>query len=220
MKSTAEPNAEPPPEVPGTAANRWLTTARRLVLATMLYNVAEAGVALASGIATGSIALMGFGLDSVIETAAAGVVLWRLQVEARGADREAVERSEQRVLRFVGGTFLALAAYVIAYSLWALRVRWVPDESWLGIGLAAASLVVMPLIAWWKIQAARHLGSQALLAEARETLACSYLSLTLLAGLVANAWLGWWWADPLAALLMVPWLVQEGLGGLRGEDHC
>lgn len=195
----------------------WARLALVLVAGTMAYNVLEAGVALWSGLAAGSIALVGFGLDSVIECAAAALLFWRLAVEARGADRETVERTERRVHRFVGGTFVALALYVVAQAGWTLWSRSPAEESLVGIVLAAASLVIMPLVAWGKLRAARAIGSAALRAEAKETLACSYLSFTLLAGLVLNATLGWWWADPVAALLMVPWLVKEGIEGLRGE---
>jgi divalent metal cation (Fe/Co/Zn/Cd) transporter len=188
-----------------------------LVAGTMLYNLVEAGLAVAAGVSAGSIALVGFGLDSLVELAAASVLLWRLRVEARGADAEIVERTERRVHRFVGGTFLALAAYVAVQAGWALWTLDAPAESLLGILLAVASLVVMPLVALGKLRAARAVGSGALRAEAKETLACAYLSFTLLLGLVANAALGWWWADPVAALLMVPWLVKEGREGLSGE---
>ena len=198
---------------------QWLRFALRLIVATLVYNIVEAIIALASGLAAGSVALFGFGLDSVIETAAASALLWRLRVESRGADPESVERSESRVQRFVGATFIALALYVVTYAAWASWNRAIPEESRLGIALATASLIVMPLISWGKIRAARRIGSASLLAEAKETLACSYLSLTLLLGLTANAWLGWWWADPGAALLMVPWLIREGLEGLRGDDE-
>jgi divalent metal cation (Fe/Co/Zn/Cd) transporter len=199
-------------------SDRWSAIALRLVVATMAYNGLEAAVALWSGFRSGSIALVGFGFDSVIELAAAGALLWRLQVEARGASHEQVEATEQRVLRFIGVTFLALAVYVSAEAVLSLWQRERPDESSIGIALAIASLVVMPLVAWGKFRAAHALRSESLRAEAKETLACSYLSLTLLVGLVANAVAGWWWADPAAALLMVPWLVAEGAEGVRGED--
>jgi divalent metal cation (Fe/Co/Zn/Cd) transporter len=185
--------------------------------------VIEAVVALASGAAADSIALIGFGLDSVIEVAAAAVLLWRLSLETRGVDGEELERAEQTVRRFVGGTFLALAAYVSGQAGVSLWMRAAPAESLVGIALAVASLVVMPLVAWGKLRAAREIGSAALRAEAKETLACSYLSFALLAGLAANAAAGWWWADPAAALAMVPWLIREGLEGIRGEtcdDGC
>jgi divalent metal cation (Fe/Co/Zn/Cd) transporter len=160
---------------------------------------------------------VGFGFDSFIECAAAAALFWRLGIEARGADPETIERSERRVHRFIGGTFLALALYVLVLASWTLWHQDAVSESTIGIILAVASLVIMPLVAWGKLHAAKTIGSAALRAEAKETLACSYLSLTLLLGLVANAVAGWWWADPAAALLMVPWLVKEGFEGLRGE---
>jgi divalent metal cation (Fe/Co/Zn/Cd) transporter len=202
----------------------WARIGLRLVAITLAYNVIEAVVALWFGAEAESIALLGFGLDSAIECAAAGVLLWRLALEARGAEPERLERAERRVHRFVGGTFLALAAYVVSQaslSLWQARA---PEESIPGIVLAVASLVIMPLVSWAKLRAAREIPSAALRAEAKETLACSYLSFALLLGLVANAAVGWWWADPVAALLMVPWLLKEGVEGIRGEsceeDDC
>jgi divalent metal cation (Fe/Co/Zn/Cd) transporter len=186
----------------------------------MAYNALEALIAVWSGIAARSIALLGFGLDSVIEFAAAAMLLWRLGVEARAGDREAVERTERVVLRFVGATFLFLAAYVALDAVWVIWQGHAAGESHVGIALAVVSLVVMPLVAVGKLRAAREIGSAALRAEAKETLACSYLSFTLLVGLAANAVAGWWWADPAAALLMVPWLVKEGREGLIGEVCC
>jgi divalent metal cation (Fe/Co/Zn/Cd) transporter len=124
------------------------------------------------------------------------------------------------VHRFIGATFVALAVYVLGQAGWTLVTCDTPEESLVGIILAVASLIIMPLVAWGKFHAAKALNSAALRSEAKETLACSYLSLTLLFGLMANAAAGWWWADPVAALLMVPWLVKEGIEGLRGEDGC
>jgi divalent metal cation (Fe/Co/Zn/Cd) transporter len=208
------------PAAPPAFTRDWTRMGLWLVAATMAYNVAEGAIALWAGAHAGSIALVGFGLDSYIECAAAAALLWRLTVEARGAHPEAVETSEQRVHRFVGATFVALALYVLAQAGWTLWTRDAPGESVVGIILAAASLVIMPLVAWGKLQVARAIYSAALRAEAKETLACSYLSFALLLGLVANAAAGWWWADPVAALLMVPWLVKEGIEGLRGEECC
>jgi divalent metal cation (Fe/Co/Zn/Cd) transporter len=185
----------------------------------MAYNVAEGAIALWAGAHAGSIALVGFGLDSYIECAAAAALLWRLTLETRGAHSEAVERSEQRIHRFIGSTFVALALYVLVQAGWTLWSRQTPEESLVGIILAAASLVIMPLVAWGKLHAATAINSAALRSEAKETLACSYLSFTLLLGLVANTVAGWWWADPIAALLMLPWLIKEGMEGLQGE-HC
>jgi len=199
-------------------AERWIRRSLWLVAGTMVYNALEAVVALWAGVAAGSIALVGFGLDSVIELAAAAVVLWRIAIEARGKASQRVTRAERRVRRFVGATFLALAAYVLIQSTWGLWTGDAPAESVVGLVLAVVSLVVMPLIAWGKLRAAEAIGSGALRAEAKETLACSYLSFCLLLGLAANAVFGWWWADPLAALLMVPWLIREGLEGFEQDD--
>lgn len=196
----------------------WLRTGLWLVGATLVYNVIEAFVAVYAGMEAGSIALIGFGMDSAIEVAAATALLWRLSIERSGTGTM-VDTAEARVHRFIGGTFLVLASYVSLQAAWTLWNGIPPLESPLGIALAAASLVIMPLVAWGKLKAARNVGSDALRAEARETLACSYLSLALLVGLVANAVAGWWWADPIAALLMVPWLVREGLEGLSARDE-
>lgn len=200
-----------------TTGRDWARIGLWLVGATLAYNVVEAVIALASGAAADSIALVGFGLDSGIEVAAAAVLLWRLLLETRGARAERLEEAERRVHRFVGATFLALALYVTGQAGWTLWAADAPRESLVGIALAGASLVVMPLVAWGKLRAAREIGSAALRAEAKETLACSYLSFALLLGLIANAAYGLWWADPVAALAMVPWLVREGMEGIRGE---
>ncbi len=192
----------------------------RLVVATMVYNGVEAVIAVWSGLRADSIALVGFGLDSVIELAAATALLWRLRVERRGGSHEDVEETERRVLRFIGLTFLVLAAYVTVEAGISLWRRERPSESAIGIALAIASLIVMPAVSFGKMRAATALGSESLRAEAKETLACSYLSLTLLVGLAANALAGWWWADPVAALFMVPWLVSEGVEGWRGEEEA
>ena len=201
------------------AAERWVRIGLSLVVVTMAYNAVEAAVALWAGVRAGSVVLVGFGLDSIIELAAASVLLWRLSLESRGVPEDQLEHAEERVQRFVGLTFFLLAAYVVGQALWVLWTVNTPAESLLGILLAVASLLVMPLVAWGKLRAAREIGSAALRAEAKETLACSYLSLTLLVGLVANAALGWWWADPAAALLMVPWLIHEGREGFEHHHH-
>ena len=204
-----------------TAGGRnWTRIALWLVGATMTYNIIEAVIAIWSGVVADSVALVGFGLDSVIESCAAGLLLWRLAVEAGGADREVVESAEHRVRYFVGITFIVLSIYVTAQGTWIILQNEAPRESLLGIILAIVSLIVMPLVAWGKIHASREIRSPALLAEAKETLACAYLSLTLLIGLLGNALAGWWWADPVAALAMVPWLLKEGVEGVRGEECC
>jgi divalent metal cation (Fe/Co/Zn/Cd) transporter len=189
-----------------------------LAVATVAYNLVEAGVALYAGVQAGSIALVGFGLDSVIELTAAAVVLWRLRLEARGAEVERVQIVEAAVSRFVGVTLIALAAYVVIQAVWILWTREAPQESWLGVALAVLSLLIMPLLGIGKLRAADEIGSRALRQEAKETFACAFLSFALLLGLGANAIAGWWWADPAAALLMVPWLVREGLEAFESDE--
>lgn len=189
-----------------------------LVAGTMVYNAVEALVALWTGIQANSVALVGFGLDSVIELMAGAVVLWRMMLEATGSAADRVVATERWVHRAVGFTFVALAVYVVAQSAITLWLGDAPSESVVGMVLAVASLTIMPLIASQKFRVARAVGSSALRAEAKETLACSYLSLCLLLGLVANAVVGWWWADPVAAILMVPWLIHEGREAIEEGD--
>ncbi|HEU5039725.1 MAG TPA: cation transporter [Gemmatimonadales bacterium] len=188
-----------------------------LTYATLAYNSLECLVAIRAGLAAGSIALVGFGVDSVIELAAGVAALWRLRMDSDPTRREQVE---QRVLRFIGLCFLALAGYVTYEAAVTLLRHEPPAESLLGIGLAAASVVVMPLLARAKREVAFALGSGALAAEATQTAVCTYLSAILLAGLALNAALGWWWADPVAALAMVPLISREGLDGVRGRSSC
>jgi divalent metal cation (Fe/Co/Zn/Cd) transporter len=184
----------------------------RLEWLTIVWNSAEAIIALVAGWLAGSIALVGFGLDSVIETAAGVALLWRLR--QRG---ELESRAESRALRVVGWTFFALAAYVSFESARDLWQHLAPQESLVGIFLAAVSLVVMPLLGAAKRRVACTMGSRALAADAMETWLCAYLSFALLLGLALNAWLGWWWADPVAALAMVPLMLREGWEAVRGE---
>lgn len=213
-REVREKQAQPP------FVTKWLRTAIALVAGTMLYNIVEAVVATIAGRRAESIALLGFGLDSIIECTAASIMLLRLVVQLRGATGEALKRSELTVRRFIGGTFLALALYLVVQAGWTLWRKEPPSITGVGIVLAIASLIIMPAIALRKLHVARELGSKALRAEAKETLVCSYLSFTLLVGLGANALAGWWWADPVAALLMVPWLIKEGNEGVRGEECC
>jgi divalent metal cation (Fe/Co/Zn/Cd) transporter len=211
---------EPVAGQPVGTARDWKRIGLWLVGGTLAYNVAEGVIAVWAGAEAVSIALLGFGLDSFIECAAALVVFWRLWIEAQGADPRVVERSERRVHQFVGATFFLLALYVVAQASLTLWQREPPAPTLIGIVLTAASLVVMPLLSWGKLHAARQVGSAALRSEAKETLACSFLSATVLIGLAGNALAGWWWADPVAALAMVPWLLKEGREGLRGEACC
>lgn len=184
---------------------------RHLEYFTIGWNLLEAVVAVGSGVVAGSTALVGFGIDSAIESSSGGVLLWRLQ------DGEEAEKREKRALQLVGVSFLLLAAYVALDAGKALWLQEAPDESLVGIIVAAVSLVVMPLLANAKRQVARSIGSRALEADSRQTDLCMYLSAILLAGLGLNAVLGWWWADPLAALIMVPIITNEGIEALKGE---
>jgi divalent metal cation (Fe/Co/Zn/Cd) transporter len=188
-----------------------------LAWATLGYNALEGLVAVGAGLAAGSIALVGFGVDSGIELAATLAALWRLHAEPEARRRE---RAELVALRTVGGLFLALAAYVAVDAVRTLVTGTAPDESPVGIVLAALSLIVMPLLVRAKRRVAVALDSSALAAEAQQTMICTYLSAILLGGLLVNAVLGWWWADPAAALAMVPLIVREGWTGLRGRPTC
>ncbi len=190
-----------------------LQLAKILLIVTILYNVGEGLVALWSGVVAGSIALVAFGADSYLEVAAASLVLWRVSIQ----DEEYAEQLEGRVVRFIGWTFIALSAAIVFQSTWALVNGAGAEESLVGIVLAVLSVTVMPLIAFWKLQIAAKGNLQSIAIEAKETIACSALSITLLVGLVANALVGWWWLDAVTALLLVPWLVREGLEGIRGE---
>lgn len=204
---------------PAQTQSPWIRRAFWLVAATLAYNLVEAVVALWAGTEAESLALFGFGLDSVIELVAAGAVLWRLWVQLAGADVRRVERSESSVRRVVGVTFLALAAYVLAQAVLSLARHAAPEESPVGVALAVASLVIMPGLSMLKLRVARRMGSRALEAEAKETLACAYLSLALLLGLLATMLAGWWWIDAVAALVMTPWLIKEGVENIRGEEE-
>lgn len=182
----------------------------RLEYLTIAWNVVEAAVAVTAGIAAGSIALVGFGLDSLVEVFAASVVVWEL----KGARDERRERA----LRLIAISFFVLAAYVTVEAVRYLIVGSEAGESLVGIVLAAVSLAVMPILAIAKRRTGRRLGSPTLLADATETLLCSYLSAILLVGLVLNAAVDWWWADPLAALGIAYLAVREGLEAWRGEE--
>ncbi len=184
---------------------------------TVGWNLLEAGVALAFGAMAGSIALIGFGLDSLIEVSSGGVLLWRLHSDHDDARRAAVEA---RALKLVGASLLALAAYVAGDSLLTLVRREAPERSLPGMALAIASLIAMPLLARAKRRVSSAIVSPALQADSRQTDICAYLSGILLLGLLLNAGLGWWWADPAAGLVMVPFIAYEGVEALRGKAGC
>ena len=184
---------------------------RRLEYFTVGWNLLEAFVSLAAGLAAGSIALIGFGIDSLIETSSGLILLWRLREGEEG------ERRERLALKLVGWSLLGLAAYVGFEAARSLVLHEEPERSWPGIIIAALSLIVMPLLARAKRKVALGINSRALVADSKQTDICAYLSAILLGGLMLNAFLGWWWADPLAGLIMVPMIAKEGWESLRGE---
>ncbi|MGI8410122.1 MAG: cation diffusion facilitator family transporter [Pyrinomonadaceae bacterium] len=184
---------------------------RRLEYLTIGWNSLEAVFAIGAGAMAGSIALVGFGVDSVIEVSSGAIVLWRLV---------SGEHRERLALKLVGISFLALAAYVTFDAAKSLWFRETPDATYLGIVIAALSLIVMPLLARAKRKVAADLNSGAMLADARQTDICAYLSGILLAGLGLNILFGCWYADPIAALVMVPIIAKEGIQALRGKTCC
>jgi len=190
---------------------RWLTWA------TIAYNCLEGLLSVGSGLLAGSVSLIGFGVDSFIEVSASLTAVWRLHVD-RDASRR--ERAERRAQLLIGLSFIALACYVAIEASRTLLTRAKPEVSYIGIAIATVSLVVMPLLARAKRRVAQRLGSGALSAEAKQTEICMYLSAILLAGLGLNGALGWWWADPVAAIAMTPFIAWEGVEGLRGRHAC
>jgi cation diffusion facilitator family transporter len=201
----------------GIERSKLVARGRKLEYFTIAYNSLEGVIAVVAGLMAGSIALVGFGFDSLIEVTSATVLLWRLHADVDEARRERIEAVS---LRLVGACFMILALYVTYDSVKSLIKREAPEESIVGIVLAAISVVVMPLLVRAKRKVARGINSGALMADSKQTELCTYLSAILLVGLLLNALLGWWWADPVAALIMVPIIVKEGMEGLRGETCC
>jgi len=171
-------------------------------------------VGIVAGVIAGSVSLVGFGVDSLIEVTSGAALLWRMSVDA---DVERREQSEKLSLKIVGGCFLALAAYITYEAVSDLRGKTAPEHSIAGIVLACVSLIVMPVLSRAKKNVGKAMRSAAMNADARQTDFCVYLSAILLAGLVLNASLGWWWADPAAALIMVPLIANEGIEAMKGE---
>jgi len=194
---------------------------RKLEYFTIFYNSLEGLISIIAGMIAGSVSLIGFGIDSAIEVTSGGALLWRLNHEFNPERRESAERT---TLSIVGFCFMALAIYILYDSISVLVRHEAPERSIPGIVLAAVSVIVMPLLAKSKRQVAATINSAAMRADSRQTDFCTYLSAILLCGLLLNALLGWWWADPVAALVMVPIIANEGLGSLRGkkcaDDSC
>lgn len=195
-----------------------LRRALRLEWLTVGWNLVEGSVGVAAALAAGSVALLGFGMDSFVESLSGGILVWRLKAERTGADAGEIARLDQRAHRLVGLSLFLLAAYIAfdaGFSLWR-RER--PQASPVGMALTAISLFAMVWLARAKKRAAAALHSRALAADAFQTTACWWLSLITLAGIGLNASLGWWWADPVAALGMVPLLIHEGREAWEGDD--
>lgn len=190
----------------------------RLEYFTIAWNTIEAVVGLLAGFASGSVALVGFALDSIVEASSGGILLWRLNAEAHGG--RPAEELERKAIRLVAVAFLALAVYVGVRSALDLFSGARPDESPVGIAIAVISLIVMPILARRKRALAKELDSRALQADSTQTTLCTYLSVILLFGLVTNAFLGWWWADPLAGLGIAAMAAKEGRELWTTEDLC
>jgi divalent metal cation (Fe/Co/Zn/Cd) transporter len=184
---------------------------------TIGWNSLEGLIAIICGAIAGSVSLVGFGLDSFIEVTSGSTLLWRMSVDA---DERKRERNEKLSLKIVGVCFIVLAVYVAYESTSDLLSRRKPEHSLLGIVLACISLIVMPLLSRAKKKVGISLSSAAMHADARQTDFCVYLSVILLAGLLLNATLGWWWADPIAALVMMPLIVKEGIDAIKAKACC
>lgn len=187
--------------------------AQLLAAASVTYNLVEAVIAITAGVVAGSVALVGFGLDSVVEVSSGLIILWQFR-------HRLPETRERQALRLMAFSFFALAAYVSFESLRALLSDHDPDSSTVGIGLAVASLAIMPFLSWAQRRTGKALGSNAVVADSTQTLLCTYLSAVLLVGLVLNATLGWSWADPIAGLIIAAVAVKEGREAWRGEGCC
>ena len=195
----------------------YLRRGRRLEYFTVAYNSLEGVCSIVAGLIAGSVSLVGFGMDSIIEVASGAALIWRLQQDFDVRRHEQVERT---ALRIVGLCFIALAVYVLYQSVSTLVRRASPERSVVGMVVAGASVVVMPLLARAKRRVALQLGSHAMQTDSKQADFCGFLSAILLCGLLANAVFGWWWMDPAAALVMVPIIAKEGFDGVRGRNCC
>lgn len=199
---------------------RHINTAIRLEYLTIGWNVVEGIIAVAAALAAGSVALLGFGIDSFVESASGAILLWRLLVERRGEDPAAVAALDRRAHRMVAASLFLLAVYVAFDATTSLYAREIPKPSTIGIILTIISIGVMLWLGRAKRRVAAALQSRALEADAFQTTACWWLSVAALAGLVLNATVGWWWADPVAALVMAGIIAREGWSAWRGDDCC
>ncbi len=203
----------------------------RIEILTIVYMVIEAAVAIGAGIIARSVLLTAFGFDSVIELITGGILLWRLSTEARGGSLERIERAENRAAWVVGAGLVLLCAYVLVSAVAVLALRSKPDSSIPGLALSVVAVILMPILAWRKRVIATGIDSSALRGDAACSITCAYMAGALLVGLGLNAAFGWWWADPIAALVLLYWLggeAREAIQGARsghgacscGDDHC
>lgn len=197
------------------ARTRQLRLGVWIELVTVVWMTVEASLAVTIGFSTHSVSLQGFGIDSIIELAAGGILLWRLLVEQRGGTLETVEQAERRASWITAIGLFALAIYIAGDSAFAFITATRPEASWWGVALACAAAIVMPLLWQGKLRLAKRIGSAALKADAACSATCAYMSLTLLLGLMLNRVFGWWWADPAAALVLIFFLVREGREALH-----
>ncbi|HZP97203.1 MAG TPA: cation transporter [Candidatus Limnocylindria bacterium] len=202
----------------GVARPALLRYALRLEYLTVGWNIVEGVVAIAAALAAGSVALLGFGLDSFVESASGAVLIWRLWAERDGADHDRIEWLERRALRLVGLSLFLLAAFVAIKAILSLAGQERPEASPVGIAVTSLSIGVMWWLARTKLRTARSLGSRSLEADSFQTTACWWLSLIVLGGIGMNALFGWWWADPVAAVGMTFFLVREGREAWAGEE--
>jgi cation diffusion facilitator family transporter len=184
----------------------------------MAYNIIEFILSIIAGFLSNSIALIGFGLDSLVESLSAGIMIWRFRKHGR-ISKEEEERIEKKAEKLVGYTFLILAAYILYESIDKLVTSEIPDPSLFGILIAAASLIIMPVLYYVKNRTGKEIGSKSLVADSKETLACTFLSVALLLGLGANYLFGFWQADPIVGFVIVLYLVREGIEIVKGENE-
>ena len=215
---TTQTDSEVVPQGPRADRVDGLRRGIALEYVSLAYNVLESVVGLAAGAVAGSVALIGFGLDSVVESSTAAILIWRFLTETRG--RHSSEDAERKAVRLVAVAFFALAAYIGVRAILDLVAQSRPDDSPVGIALAVASLIVMPVLVARKRKLAAEIDSRSLRADSTQTLLCTYMSAFLLVGLAANTLLGWWWADPVAGLAIAALAVREGTELWREEDFC
>lgn len=184
-------------------------------IASLVYNILEVVISVTAGLLTGSAALVSWGLDSTVEATTAGTLLWRLRGEQNGADRRTILHRKKVALAVVAAAFWIIVVAILYEAVSAFVSRATPGFNWWGIAILGAALVVNPFLAWGKFRYGKRLGSPALKYDAKDTLICQYQTVVVLAGIGLTQWFGWWWADPVAALLIVPYVAWEGLNATK-----